>query len=321
MDNDPRFVNRRPNGWIASPLAGHYDTKLPWRDDNFKKGSEPCGDPPASFRAAPTYVLECPLDNLIAGHDLIADAIAGRFGIRESPRLGHENSTGALTWNVFRSLQEAGCLHDAVGALVDLDATREPDLFIWGCLITSGSWSASAEVASALTALDGRAELAGEPAVCLRIPGYGWLVIDAAFGPTSDTVAGGDAIEALLERYSRTCPGLFDTEAIRKLRARDIPPLLLRTIALAHLLREDGEQALVVALGRESDRADVERKVSRCLAASAEVGFRRGTWESIYRALDPDDGRLGLLLAYLENKSLGLRPAFALRPDEAGETH
>ena len=40
--------------------------------------------------------------------------------------------------------------------------------------------------------------------------------------------------------------------------------------------------------------------------------FRRVTWESLYAALDPDDDVLAPLRAYLENKSYGLRPAFAL---------
>ena len=70
VENDSRFINRRSNGWIASPLVGHYDNKLAWKDDNFKKGSVPAGDPPVSFRAAPTYVLERPLDNFIAGRAL-----------------------------------------------------------------------------------------------------------------------------------------------------------------------------------------------------------------------------------------------------------
>ncbi len=318
VENDPRFIDRRANGWIASPLAGQYDNKLPWTDGNFKKGSVPCGDPPASFRAAPTYVLERPLDNVIAGRDLIADAIAGRFGTVEATRLGNENSTGALTWNVFRSLQEAGSLNHAVRTLVDLDTDDEPELFVWGRRITSESWTTSNELASALSALDEGAGQRTEPDVCLHVPGWAWLVIDASFGPKPDTVADAVRVEALLDQYSRTCPGLFDEEAIRGRRLRDIPPLLLRTIALAHLLRGQGERALAVALVRENDPADVERKVSRCLASTAEVGFRRGTWESIYRGLDRHEPRLGPLRAYLEDKSFGLRPAFAL-PSEAGE--
>ena len=70
---------------------------------------------------------------------------------------------------------------------------------------------------------------------------------------------------------------------------------------------------------RESDPADVERWVGRCLAETADVGFRRVSWESLYRALDPAEPKLEPLRLYLENKSYGLRPAFALHDDDPEE--
>ena len=63
---------------------------------------------------------------------------------------------------------------------------------------------------------------------------------------------------------------------------------------------------------RENDPTDIEKWVGRCLAETADVGFRRATWEALYRALDPDRRRARALRHYLENKSYGLRPAFAL---------
>ncbi len=133
VENDPRFVNRRQNGWIACPLSGHYDDRLGWQEDNYRKGSEPSGDPAVRFRAAPTYVLERALDNFIAGEDLIVQAIDGHWGNRAATgRLGNENSEDALTWNVFRSLQEAGCLGVAARVLADAEAPAEPELFFWG---------------------------------------------------------------------------------------------------------------------------------------------------------------------------------------------
>ena len=91
----------------------------------------------------------------------------------------------------------------------------------------------------------------------------------------------------------------------------------LQTIAFAQHLKAEAEQAVVVALVRASESADLERRVSRCLADRADVGFRRVTWESLCAALDPDDDVLAPLRAYLENKSYGLRPAFALHDDDA----
>ena len=316
VENDARFVNRRADGWIASPLVGHYDNRLAWKDDNFKKGSVPIGDPPASFRAAPTYVLERPIDNFIAGRELIADAIAGRWGTTEAARLGNENSEGALTWNVFRSLQEAERLSVACRALAELESEAEPDLFFWGRRITTTESTTWEQLERLLDDLDPGATPHVVPDVCLHVPGWGWLVIEASFGPSTDTTDDPERVEAFLERYATACPGLFDEEAVRNARLRDIPPLHLRTIAVAHTLRADGERAVVVALVRKNDTADLERKVGRFLADPAEVGFRRATWESLYQALDPDEPRLSPLRDYLENKSFGLRPAFSLEDDE-----
>jgi hypothetical protein len=307
VENDSRFINRRSNGWILSPLHGHYDTRLAWKDDNYKKGSVPVGDPPVSFRAAPTYVLEEPLDNLIAGRELIADAIAGKWDHSEASRLGNETSEGALTWNVFRSLQEAGRLGVAASALTAGDVDREPEFGFWGQRIEreqAAPWGA----------------IEDGPDVCLHVPGWGWILIEVRFGGGADTLADAAATEAWIAQYSTPAPGLFEDDALRRVRVKDLPHRTLQTIAFAHHLKAAAEQAVVVALVRTSESADLERWVGRCLADTADVAFRRGAWESLYAALDPEDAALAPLRAYFENKSHGLRPAFALHgeDDEAG---
>ena len=302
VENDSRFINRRSNGWIASPLVGHYDTRLAWKDDNFKKGSVPVGDPPVSFRAAPTYVLEQPLDNIVAGRELIAEAVTGRWGHAEASRLGNETSEGALTWNVLRSLQGAGRLGVAASAFTGEGTDDVPELGFWGRRIApdrAEPWP----------------EIVGGPGACLRIPGWGWVLIDVRFGGGTDTLADAAATEAWLVRNAT--PGLFDDDVLRRVRAKDLPHRTLETIAFAHRLKAAREQALVVALVRASESPEVERRVGRCLADTADVSFRRVTWESLYAALDPNDPALAPIRAYLENKSYGLRPAFALDDEDA----
>lgn len=306
VENDSRFINRRGNGWIASPLVGDYDTRLAWKDDNYRKGSVAVGEPPVSFRAAPTYVLEQPLDNILAGRELIAEAVAGTWplGGGEAGRLGNETSEGALTWNVLRSLQEAGRLGVAAQVFADGEFGPEPELGFWGQRIEAEQavrWD----------------ELQGGPDACLRMPGWGWILIDVRFGGGTDTLADAAAIEAWLERYSAPAPGLFDDDTLRRVRVKDLPHRTLETLAFAHRLRADGEKAVVVALVRANESVDLERWVGRCLAETADVGFRRITWESLYAALDPADVALAPLRDYLENKSYGLRPAFALNDDDA----
>ncbi len=318
VENDSRFINRRAGGWIACPLSGHFGEELAWQEDNYRKGSVLHGSPAASFRAAPTYVLERPLDNVIAGRELIAEAIAGKWGNAEAARLGNENSEGALTWNVLRALQEAGRLGIAAHVLAEAEPVAEPELCFWGRRIAIGGSSAWTELHSYRDELEPGVAPQVEPDACLHIPGFGRVVIEASFGPSTEGVDDPARVEAFLERYTRACPGLFDEVAIRRAKLRDFPLLLLRTIAFAHRLKGPGEQAVVVALVRETDPAAVEQSVGRCLAETADVSFRRVTWETLYRAL-PDEPELEALRLYLENKSYGLRPAFALQEDDTDE--
>lgn len=318
--NDSRFINRRANGWIACPLSGHVGEELAWQEDNYRKGSVLHGDPPASFRAAPTYVLRSPLDNVIAGHGLIADAIAGKWGNSEAARLGNESSEGALAWNVLRSLQEAGCLSVATRVLAGAETAAEPGLCFWGRRITLEGSIAWTELQSLHDELEPGVAPQVQPDACLHIPGFGPVLIEASFGPSTDAGDDPARVAAFLGRYAAECPGLFDENAIRNAKLRYVPLLLLRTIAIAHKLRTNGQQAVVVALVRESDPADVEKRVGRCLAETADVRFRRVTWETLYRALDSDNPKLQPLRNYLENKSYGLRPALALQDDEEEAT-
>jgi len=323
VENDSRFINRRQNGWISCPLSGHYDDQLRWKEDNHRKGSEPCGDPPASFRASPTYVLEHALDNFIVGRDLIGEAISGQWGKADTGRLGNENSEDALTWNVLRSLQEAGCLSIAARVLADAEAvteiTAEPELFFWGRRLELDRAEAWTELQTVRDELEPGQGQQTEPDACLHIAGWGWLFIEAKFGTGTDVYDDPARVEAWLERYSAACPGVFDDEAIRAVKLREFPQQLLRNVAFAHKLKGEGEHAMVVALVRDNDPTEIERWVGRCLAATADVSFRRETWEALYRALDPDQANLEQLRLYMENKSYGLRQAFALAEAEVEE--
>jgi hypothetical protein len=316
VENDDRFISRRPGGWIACPLNGHYDDRLAWKDDNYRKGSVAHGDPPASFRASPTYVLERPLDNIVAGRDLIAEAIDGRWGKAEARRLGNENSGDAVTWNVFRSLQEAGRLADAARLLAGVEASSRPELFLWGRRIAMEESDVWAELQAVRDRLEpdlepGKGQQT-EPDACLHIAGWGWVLIEARLGSGTGVYDDPTRVESWLDRYSTACPGVFDEAAIRAVKPREFPEELLRTVAFAHSLRAEAEHAVVVALVRENDPTEVERWVGRCLAETATVEFRRATWEDLYRALDPDEPSLQLLRRYLESKSYGLRQAFAV---------
>ena len=222
VENDSRFINRRGNGWIASPLVGHYDNRLAWKDDNFKKGSVPVGDPPVSFRAAPTYVLE----RAARQHHrrTRADRRSGRRRVGpprgEPPRQRDQRGRA----DVERAPLAAGggsarCRRERLHGERASTASRS---------------SGSGDGASSSTRAVPWPALQDGPDACLHVPGWGWILIDARFGGGTDTLADAAATEAWLARYSAPAPGLFDDDALRRVRVKDLPHRTLQTIAFAH---------------------------------------------------------------------------------------
>jgi len=119
---------------IQCPLRGHGEL-LAWRGGQRRVGTEWHADPEVSFHVSPTYVLRHFKDNLIAGHEVIAETFAKKA---ETQRLGHENSEDALSWNVFRALQEAGALSLATCSFTGTPSEEEPALYVWGQRLTAG---------------------------------------------------------------------------------------------------------------------------------------------------------------------------------------
>ena len=68
---DPSVVDKARAGGMRCPLAGH-DEWLRWHADGYTKGTQPHGEPSVTFRVSPTYILDDPLENFIAGRDLVA---------------------------------------------------------------------------------------------------------------------------------------------------------------------------------------------------------------------------------------------------------
>jgi hypothetical protein len=305
-------VDTSPRGGMLCPLNGH-DHWLLWQEGNVRNGTIWHGSPPVSFHASPTYVLRQRQDNFIAGHELIQDALNGTWKKAETHRLGHEDSEDALTWNVFRSLQEAGELPLAVELLGGVAPSEEPELYLWGQqigLTDTTSWDG---LARARRQIEPRLGQHTEPDCCIRVPGEALIFIEATLGSSTATKRDEQARDDWCGRSRQTCPGLFDREAILNTPPRLFPEQLLRNVALAHAMRQPGEQVAVVALTRKADETRSDAVAQQCLREGTEVDLRRQTWESIYSALPPRP-QLDELRSYFERKSFRLQPAFALPP-------
>ena len=292
---------------MLCPLRGHGEW-LRWRGGDRRSGTEWHAVPEVSFHASPTYVLRERDANLIAGREVLASALRGKA---ETHRLGHENSEDALSWNVFRALQEAGALRLATEALVAVQPEDEPELYLWGQRLTAGGVQPWKRLASARAQLEPGLAQQTEPDICLHVPEWGWLFVEAKFGSPTGAARSDAYLRQWSARYRVTCGDLFVWRALDQAKAADVPEQLLRNAAFARHLAQGGERAIVVALVREADATPVEERFRRFCAVDS-VDFRRATWESIYRLLPQDAPALSKLRAYLENKTRNLRQAFRL---------
>jgi hypothetical protein len=308
---DRRAVDTSEGGSILCPLVGHAGEPLPWLGGLARQGTDWFGDPPIRLHASPTYVLRERLDNFIAGRELVNDALDGTWGKAETHRLGHENSEDAVTWNVFRSLQEAGELRRAVSVLGGFEATLEPKLYLWGRHIGADRTSEWPRLAGARNEIEPWGGQQTEPDCIIHIPGQAWLFVEAKFGSGTATKRDNAAKTAWLDRYDVSCPGVFDRTAISDMEPRHFPEQLLRNVALALRVHQPQERVIVVALTRASDRAAGHTRAQQCLDRSVDAMVRRANWEDIYAALD-DQPSLEALKRYFESKSYRLRRAFAV---------
>lgn len=190
------------------PLRGH-DHRIPWGEEGYTKGTVYHGDPPVSFRVSPTYVLEDHLKNFIVGRELV-DKLSGKA---ETWRLGNENSEDALSFSVFRSLQEAGRLTAAARVLTGVKLHREPELIVWGHRLDETTVHPIVEFKTALNNLEGTSGQQTEPDLILRIPGWGWIFVEAKLASPTSTYKGRPAkLTTWKGRYATS--GLFDLAAL-----------------------------------------------------------------------------------------------------------
>ena len=310
---DARFRDDRPDGGLQCPIASHECGFLRWEARDYRKGTVIHGDPPLRFRSSPTYIYSNPLDNILAGEDLIAEAIARAWGKAETGRLGHENSEDALSWNVFRSLQEARSLRLAGAVLASIESQEEPRLFFWGREIFADGTEQWLDLKRLRDELELGLKQQTEPDVVLQFPSWGWVFIEAKLSSPTATYACKEArVAEWIKRYCPSASDVFDRDALARVEGRAFPEQILRNLVFAHRLARRGERAAVVALSRERDCAKTEALARDCLRENAPISFHTASWERLYHALPREDQRLDALRRYLEAKSVGLLRAFDL---------
>ena len=268
-----------------------------------------------------TYSYRDVRRNIIVAPDLLATRGVGHPFKYDSNRLGLENSEDALAWNVFRSLQEAGCLREVARLVTGQDGGEEPLLFLWGLCLTGDTlepWdlliAARARFESALPV---KRPLT-EPDIGLYLPGRYLILIEAKFTSANPCYKEGSRKDAtsltkaeLLSIYHD--PALLFLDAERARRGDKVYYQLWRNMFFAEwMARADGRgtQAYHANLTRASYEADSCEHFRQMLRPGFTNRFAHLAWEGFYSLCE--EGNLGLLRlrSYLATKTACLRQAF-----------
>ena len=228
-----------------------------------------------------------------------------------------------VSWNVFRSLQEAGCLGMLARAITGDTTAIEPLLFLWGICLTDDAF----DPCHLLTAARVRFEFdlpvqrpLTEPDIMLWLPGKYLILIEAKFTSGNMTYQRGSRKDAhsltlaeLLTIYHDPTLQILDHDQASS--ASHVHYQLWRNMVFSEwMAREDhpATKAYHVNLVRHGYEEANANEFHDLVNAEFQDRFRRITWEQIYH-LYAADPRLSTLCRYLETKTAGLVPAFLLK--------
>lgn len=270
--------------------------------------------------AGSTYSYANVRRNIIASADFFADRIVGHSFKYESHRLGLERSEDAVSWNVFRSLQETGRLKDIAAAITGQALPYEPFLYLWGICTTGDGLDPWDLLIAARERFEHTLPVERpktEPDIALFLPGRYLILLEAKFtspntfyvrGPRKD--GSSLTLDELLEIYQDQ--GL---EILDRAKATSAPRVFYQlwrnTVFAEWMARADHQRtkAFHVSLVRSGCEHESAVEFSDMVADGYKDRFRRLTWEQIY-CLVEQDHRLTRMHRYLRTKTAGLRKAF-----------
>ena len=259
--------------------------------------------------------------NIIASPDVFAERIIGHTFKYESQRLGSEKSEDALSWNVFRSLQEAGCLAQVANLLIGESHPEEPDLYLWGIRVSDDSFEPWDLLIAARQRFESDLPVdrpLTEPDIALHLPGRYLVLIEAKFTSPNGFYKRGRrkdeqslTMEELLAIYQDPDLRLLDMTTAK---GRDrVPYQLWRNTVFAEwmaLRDSSATKAYHINLVREGHEEDSAAEFVELLRAGHEGRFGRATWEEVHRWAAQQSSTLDRLCEYVDQKTAQLTKAF-----------
>jgi hypothetical protein len=258
--------------------------------------------------------------NFIIDADFVATRVVGHPDKFESKRLGLEKSEDALTWNVFRSLQKAHCLHEMATWITVQEVKEEPHLYLWGLKVSDDSLQFWDLLHRARQRFESNLPVdrpLTEPDIALYLPGRFIILIEAKFSSSNPYYLDGPrqdnqslTKEELIEIYQDPTLEILDVDRAR--RAIRVHYQLWRNMVFCEwMAKKDGDiQPFLCNLTRQGEEDQSCEEFRQLVKKGFKDQCVHVTWEEIYHRW----GRTSFtpLGRYLETKTASLRPALEL---------
>jgi hypothetical protein len=270
-----------------------------------------------------TYSYAEPQRNIIVASDLFGKRLLGHPFKYETDRFGYEKSEDALTWNVMRSLQEAGVLRQVAEWVTGLAIPEQPRLYLWGLRLDDNSLAPWDLLINARERFECGLPVDRpytEPDLALHVPGRLLVLTEAKFtspntyyenGPrrTSKSVTK----KELLGIYQDQNLKILDPAKARG-SARVYNQLWRNMIFAEWMAALDGSetQAYLESLTRFGYEEESCTEFQGLIRRGSADRFVHRTWEAIDELWAARLAELAHLHQYLVTKTAGLVPAFDL---------
>ncbi len=328
LDLDPSVVEQKgPPKRLRCFVRGCTQYLEPVSDDK----AIACPEHGIRCHGSGTYSYASPSRNAIAAVELFGRRLIGHPDKQDTAKLGYENSEDTLSWNVFRSFQEAGALGTLATEVFGLPASAEPQLYLWGLRLTDDSL----KLWPLLTAARRRFETnlpvdrpPTEPDIALYVPGQYLALIEAKFTSANTACEAGRprkdskslTFEELLSIYCD--PSLRMLDLAKAKAGKRLYYQLWRNMIFAEWMSQQDSpttQAYHINLVREEAEEESAAEFHELLHDGFRDRFRRLTWESIYQLARRSGSQLDRLCTYMETKTTRLKKAFRI-PGPSGAT-
>ncbi|MBM3999067.1 MAG: hypothetical protein FJ297_05915 [Planctomycetes bacterium] len=278
-------------------------------------------------RFGSTYSYRDASRNIIASPDVFANSIVGHPFKYESHRLGAENSEDALSWNVFRSLQEAGLLANVAKLMIGEEHRQEPDLYLWGIQVNDDSFEPWDLLIAAREQFESNLPVKRpltEPDIALHLPGEYLLLIEAKFTSPNPCYTPGKrkdlrslTLRELLDIYWDSSLQLLDYG--KACSAPCIHYQLWRNTVFAEWMsaRDNSTtRPYHVNLVRRCHESQSALEFTKLVRPQCRDKFRRAEWEGMALAIqDNPAARRSGVIEYIDEKTAGLTKAFEFTPE------